>query len=80
MLNNKAEDFTPERHKIVVGRTTIRIHAKLTLIYFFNVLNPPGFLVDPITGNMWNLPDTVHVQDGKGFLEYPPDTLNYKVD
>jgi ABC-type Fe3+-hydroxamate transport system substrate-binding protein len=80
MLNNKAENFSPEKHKIVVGRTTVHIHAKLSVIYFFNALNPVGFLVDFWSGSMWNLPDTVHVHSTTGILEYSIDTINYKVD
>ena len=74
-LNNSADFFEAEAYKFKVGNSTVNVDGKMSAIYYGNVFGLIGFIVDPITGSMWNLPDTVNVSSGKADVKYSIDTL-----
>jgi|SaaInlStandDraft_1057018.scaffolds.fasta_scaffold195543_2 hypothetical protein len=76
MLNNSADFFEAEAYKLKVGNSTVNVDGKMSAIYYGNIFGLVGFIVDPITGSMWNLPDTVKVTGGKAEVKYTADTLD----
>ena len=75
MLHNSAGFFEPEVHSISVDGKSSQVIGKMTLFYWGNFFNIIGFVADPITGAMWNLPDEVTIKDGKAMTKYSKDTL-----
>ena len=75
MLNNSSDFFKPEVHKLNINGQSVNIEGKMTVIYYGNIFGLVGFIVDPITGAMWNLPDEVMVEGSKLDVKYSPDTL-----
>ena len=75
MLDNSTTFFEPEIHKVSTNGNTVNIEGKMTAIYFGNIFGLIGFIVDPITGNMWNLPDEVIIENDKAKTTYSVDTV-----
>ena len=75
MLDTSAGFFEPAQHSLKVGKQAVPLKAEMSAFYFGNVFNLVGFVVDPFTGAMWNLPDVVTVSGKDVDAQFSPDTV-----
>lgn len=57
VLKAQSDFFTREKYIIKNGPKEHKLEATYSPFYWGNVIMPPGFAVDGITGAMWALPD-----------------------
>ncbi|NQZ57768.1 MAG: hypothetical protein HRT88_09945 [Lentisphaeraceae bacterium] len=75
MLDTSAGFFKAAKHRLKLSGKSFELEAKMSIFYYGNVFGFVGFAVDPLTGSMWNLPDSVTVSNGNTSTVYSVDTV-----
>jgi hypothetical protein len=76
MLDTSIGFYKPAVHTVKFNNgKSISLEGKMSIFYVGNVFTLLGFVVDPFTGAMWDLPDKVNVSSGSVQKLYPATTM-----
>lgn len=64
-LKSQSDFFAGEQYKYMIGNKSDVFKARTSYWYFGNIVGLVGFVVDPLTGSAYDLPDRVTFKNGK---------------